>query len=145
MTISRLERFHLLCYFGSGQTIPWSQVIQIGTLYIANPTTKVRYDIRITKKINGKKYYQWEMERMLSCGLRDGLIRRVDNATTRATRLNKAYLIEPQDFDYQITEKGRECIGNEQIERAGDYSWYGKGGFDGTIDSAAKINPNLFK
>jgi hypothetical protein len=144
--MTRLERFHLLSYFGSGQAVPYSQVIQIGSLYLANPTTKVRYDIRITKKEGGKAYYQWEMERMLKKALEDNLVMRVDNERTKALRLLPEYQISSFDWSYQITPRGRECLGNEQIQRAGDYSWYNaNSGFKGTIDSAAKINPNLFQ
>ena len=141
--MTRLERFHLLCYFGSGKAIPWVQAIQIGTLYIADPQTKVHNDIHITKKINGKAYYQIEFIRMFHEGLRCGLIKRVENDNIRALRLQDSYLIEEQDWDYQITAKGDECLRYEQIQRDGDYSFYK--GFDRTLDSAAKINPGLFQ
>lgn len=124
MSMTRLERYHFLCYFGGGNPIPWAQVIQIGTLYIADPTTKIRYDIRITKRKGGKVFYQWEFQRMLSDGLRNGLVKKVENAYTKAMRLQPAYLIEEQDYDYQITEKGDECLRAEQMARAGDTGYY---------------------
>lgn len=140
--MTRLERFHLLSYFGSGKAIPYFQTIQIGTLYISNPITKVRYDIHITKKKDGKRFYQWEFERMFNSALIDGLIQKVDNERTKALRLQDAYLIEKEDYDYKISEKGDSCLRDEQIERAGDYSFYKN--FDRSLDSAAKINPGLF-
>lgn len=143
ITMSRLERFHFLSYFGSGLAIPYFQAIQIGTLYISNPTTQVRYDIRITKRNKGQAYYQWEFERMFNKALADGLIKRVENARIKAMKLEEFFLIEKEDYDYQITEKGDACLRAEQIQRDGDYSFYKN--FDRTLDGAAKINPGLFK
>lgn len=136
--MTRLERYHLLCYFGGGKPIPYYQVIQIGTLYISDPSQKVRYDIHITKRKQGQAYYQWEFERMFRCGLKDGLIKRMDNDNTNSMRREKVYLIEEQDFDYQITEKGDECLRNEQIARAGATGYYKY--FDRQVDSKYQDN-----
>lgn len=139
--MTRLERYHLLCYFGGGKPIPYYQVIQIGTLYISDPSTQIRYDIHITKRSKGKAFYQWEFERMFNCALRDGLIKRVPNAQTESMRREKFYIIEKQDYDYQITEKGDECLRLEQMARSGAVGYYKY--FDRQVDSKYQDNIKL--
>lgn len=141
--MTRLERYHLLSYFGSGKPIPYFQVIQIGTLYIANPMTKVRHDIRITKRKKGRAFFQWEFQRMFNEALKKGLIKRVENDRIKKMRLDESYVITPEDWDYQITKKGDSCLRNEQIERSGDPFYYK--GFDRTADNKYADNIRLKK
>lgn len=142
--MTRLERYYFLGILGGGQPVDYVSLIQIGTLHFANPAN--RKDIYVgSKSFTHAKSYQQAFECILKKAFEDGLVKRVESAKTKALRLDKAYLIEPADFNYQITAKGRECLGNEQMARSGDASWYNaQYGFDGTLDKAAKINPNLF-
>ena len=141
--MTRLEQYHFLCCLGNGLTIPWKQLIELGSAYMANPQLKVRYDIRITKRQNGKSYYSWEVERMLKDALENGLVKQIEPDGIRQRKLQNSYVITPQEYSYKISPKGDECLRMEQIARAGDYSFYHN--FDGTVDSAKKINPELFK
>jgi hypothetical protein len=72
----------------------------------------------------------------------NGLVKFVETDKTRWLRMQPEYQIAKQDYDLQLTERGRDCLAMEQIARNGDYSYYKN--FQGTIDSAKKINPGLF-
>jgi hypothetical protein len=138
----RIERYNFLSIFGGGKPIDYVSLIQIGTLHFANPQN--RKDIYIgSSTFSNAKTFQQVFERILYEAIEYGLVKRVENYRTRQLRLQPTYQISKEDWDYQITQRGDECLRIEQIERAGDYSFYKK--FDRTLDSAAKINPTLFK
>ena len=154
--MKRVQRFHVLSVFGDMKPHNYNDAVMIGSLHIANPTN--RMEIWPGQKISKKTYYSVVFENFLKDCFMGGLLKLVDNERTKKIRLNQcghrshptedgkiciAYQISPRDYDIQITEKGRECLGMEQIARDGDYSFYKK--FDGTTDSAKKINPGLFK
>lgn len=132
--MTRLERYYFLGILGGGQPIDYVSLVQIGTLHLANPQN-VKDIWPGSRTFNKVKTYQAAFEKMLQEALEYDLVMRVDNIKTKALRLQPTYQISPMDWSYQITKKGRECLGNEQIARAGDYSWYNKNGFDGTIGS----------
>jgi hypothetical protein len=140
--MKRIERYYFLSIFGGGKPIDYVSLIQIGTLHFANPAN--RKDIWIgSKTFSNAKTFQQVFEYMLHEALEYGLVRRVENEKIRLIRLQPEYQISPMDWDYQITNRGDECLRNEQIERAGDVFYYKN--FDRTLDSAKKINPGLFK
>ena len=140
--MKRIERYYFLSIFGGGKPIDYISLIQIGTLHFANPQN--RKDIYIgSKTFSDAKTYQQVFEQMLHEALEYELVKRVENDRIRLLRLQPEYQISPMDWDYQITKRGDECLRNEQIERAGDVSYYKL--FERTSDSAKQINPGLFK
>lgn len=151
----RVQRFHVLSVYGDMKPHNYNDSVMIGSLHIANPVN--RMEIWPGEKISRKTYYSVVFENMLKECFASGLLQLVENENTRKIRLTQcghrfhpaqdgrtciAWQISPRDFDIQITKKGRECLGLEQIERSGDYSFYKN--FDGSIDTAKKINPGLF-
>lgn len=150
----RIQRFHVLSVFGDMKPHKYTDAVMIGSLHLANPVN--RMEIWPGQKISRNTYYSNVFEGFLKECFNSGLLKLVDNDRTKQIRLAQcghsshpvdhiciAYQISPRDYDIQITEKGRECLGMEQIARDGDYGFYKK--FDGNIDSAKKINPGLFK
>jgi hypothetical protein len=83
------------------------------------------------------------IEMMLKRLLEDELIKMVETEAIKQSKTKDTYLISLREYDLQLTERGRECLGMEQIARDGDYSFYKK--YDGSLDSAKQINPGLFK
>jgi len=142
--MKRIKRFHLLSLFGDMQSKLYDHAVALLTLHFANPTN--RSEIWGNEKLPRNSYFSTEIEKLLNQVLEDGLIKRIETEKIKQLRLQETYQISPRDYELQITNKGRECLGMEQVARQGDYSWYGANyGFDGTLDKAAKINPNLFK
>ncbi len=150
----RVQRYHVLSIFGDMKLHSYNDAVMIGSLHIANPAN--RMEIWPGETISRKTYYSVVFENMLKECFNNGLLQLVDNAHTKNIRLTQcghsthpapepcfAYQISPRDYDIQLTAKGRECLGMEQIARSGDYSFYKN--FDGTVDTAKKINPGLFK
>lgn len=151
----RIQRFHVLSVFGDMKPHNYNDSVMIGSLHLANPVN--RMEIWPGEKISKKTYYSVVFEGFLKECFGAGLLELVDNEVTRKIRLTQcghrshpaedgkvciSYQISPRDFDIKITAKGRDCLGMEQIARDGDYGFYKK--FDGTTDSAKKINPGLF-
>lgn len=151
----RIQRFHLLSVYGDMKPHNYNDSVMIGALHFANPVN--RMEIWPGQKISKNMYYSTVFENMLKECLASGLLQLVENQNTRKIRLKQcghrthpaddgklciAYQVSPRDYDIQITAKGRDCLGMEQIARDGDYGFYKK--FDGTTDSAKKINPGLF-
>lgn len=152
----RVQRFHVLSVFGDMKPHNYNDSVMIGSLHLANPVN--RMEIWPGEKIGKNTYYSVVFEGFLKECFGAGLLELVDNELTKKIRLKQcghsthpaengkvciAYQISPRDYDIKITAKGRECLGMEQIARDGDYSFYKK--FDGSIDSAKKINPGVFK
>ena len=154
MFLRRIQRYHALSVFGDMKPHDYANAVMIGSLHISNPTN--RMEIWPGQKIDHNKYASDIFEGMIKQLMADGLLQFVDNANTQALRRKTCghdvhpaptgfcfvYLISPREYDIQLTEKGRDCLAMEQITRSGDYSFYKN--FDGTIDSAKKINPGLF-
>lgn len=117
--MTRIQRYKFLQIFGDAKPHNWFEVIFLGCQHLK--IRQVDFEPKIFKK-----------------ALADGLIRQVD---TDKTILRKSQALEHkegifiisqwQDFDYQITELGDECLRNEQIARDGDYTYYKK--FDRTL------------
>jgi len=152
----RIQRYHVLSVYRDMKPHNYNDSVMIGSLHIANPVN--RMEIWPGQKISRKTYYSVVFENFLKECFNNGLLQLVDNERTKKIRLTQcghethpaadgkmcvAYQISPRDYDIQLTAKGRECLGMEQISRDGDYSFYKN--FDGTIDKAKKINPGLFK
>jgi hypothetical protein len=137
----RIQRYHILSVLGDLKAHPYDQVIMIGSLHFANPIN--RSELWPGEKLSSNQYYSNVFESMLKKLMEDGLIKRVENDRIRQLRLSNSYQISPRDWDLQLTDKGQDCLRNEQMERAGDYDYYKN--FQGTLDSAKKINPGLFK
>jgi len=149
----RIQRYHALSVFGDMKPHRYDEAVMLGALHFANPVN--RSEIWGSEKLPRKSYYSTYFENVVKKLINDGLLGFVENDRVRKIRLTQcghsshpteelciAYQISPRDYDLQITAKGRECLGMEQIARDGDYSFYKK--FDGTIDSAKKLNPGLF-
>src|ERR1035437_9350396 len=137
----RIQRYHTLAVLGDLKPHSYIQVIHIGTLHIANPLN--RSEIWGSERIPKTKYATDVFELWLKKLINDGLIVMLENDRIKRIRIQEEYQIASQDYDLQLTEKGRDCLAMEQIARAGDYTFYKK--YDGTLDSAKKINPGLFK
>ena len=137
----RIQRYHVLAVLGDLKAHPFDQVMIVGSLHISNPAN--RMEIWPGQKIAKNKYSSDVFYSMLKKLMDDGLVQRVENDRIRQIRLNDSYQISPRDWDLQLTEKGRDCLAMEQIARDGDYSYYKN--FKGTLDSAKKLNPGLFK
>lgn len=142
MFMRRIQIFHALSVFGDMKPHRYDDAIMIGSLHISNPAN--RMEIWPGQKIQRNKYASDVFEAMVKKLMEDGLLQRVENNHIRMLRLDPAYQIAPRDWDIQLTLKGRDCLGAEQIARSGDYSWYNQSGFDGTLDKASKLNPGLF-
>jgi hypothetical protein len=115
--------------------------LQLATLHFANPLN--RSSIWGSERLAKNVYMTDVIENMFKSLLEDGLIQRVETEAIKHSRTKDTYLISLREYDLQITERGRECLGMEQIARDGDYSFYKK--YDGSLDSAKKINPGLFE
>jgi hypothetical protein len=139
--MKRIHRYNLLSLFGDMKPKQYFLALQLATLHFANPLN--RSSLWDNERIAKNVYMSEEIEKMFKHLLEDGLIKRVETEAIKQTRTKDTYLISLREYDLQLTEKGRECLGMEQIARSGDYSFYKK--FDGTLDSAKKINPGLFK
>jgi hypothetical protein len=136
----RIQRYHTLSTLGDLKPHPYVQVISVGTLHISNPVN--RTEIWGSERIPRNKYSNTVFELWIKKCIGDDLIKRVENDTIKKIRLQPEYQIAPEDYDLQLTQKGRDCLAMEQIQRSGDYRFYKN--FDGTVDSAKKINPGLF-
>ncbi len=156
MYLRRVQRYHVLSVFGDMKPHKYTDAVMIGSLHISNPAN--RMEIWPGQKIQKNRYASDVFESMLTKLIEDGLLQLVDNEQTRKMRLTTCrhdthpssdgricvtWQVVPRDKDIQLTAKGRECLGMEQIARSGDYTFYKS--FDGTTDSAKKINPGLFK
>jgi hypothetical protein len=139
--MKRIHRYNLLSLFGDMKPKNYFIALQLSTLHFANPLNKS--SIWGSERLPKNAYMSTVIETMLKRLLEDGLIQRVETEAIRHSRTKDTYLISLREYDLQLTERGRECLGMEQIARDGDYSFYKK--YDGTLDSAAKINPTLFK
>lgn len=140
MYIRRIQRYHVLSVFGDMKPHHYNDAVMIGSLHISNPTN--RMEIWPGQKIQKNKYASDMFEDMIKKLMEDGLLKRTETNYIKMLRLDLSYQIAPRDWDIQLTPKGRDCLGMEQIARAGDYSFYKN--FDGNIDTAKKINPGLF-
>lgn len=137
----RIQRYNLLSLFGDMKPKQYIIALQLATLHFANPLN--RSSLWGSEKIARNAYMSEEIEKMFKQLLEDGLIKRVETEAIKHIRTKDTYLISLREYDLQITERGRECLGVEQIARDGSYDYYKN--FQGTLDSAAKINPDLFK
>ncbi len=151
----RIQRFHALSVFGDMKPHDYDTAVRIGSLHISNPAN--RMEIWPGQKIRRNMYASDVFEGMIKQLMQDGLLKRVENERIKQIRLQGckhqthpspdglciAYQISHRDWDLQLTERGRECLGMEQIARDGDYGFYKN--FDGSIDGAKKINPDKFK
>src|SRR5690242_14728653 len=134
---------------------PYTIAITILSYHFSNPQN--RAELWGSEKLPKGSYMNTKIESFLKTLINDGLIEFVDNEHVRKIRLTQCghethpapdgklcivWMVSPFDYDLKISAKGRECLGMEQIARSGDYSFYKN--FDGTVDSAKKINPGLF-
>ena len=137
----RIQRYHSLAVLGDLKPHPYDQVVAIGSLHISNPVN--RSEIWGSERVPKNLYSTDVFESWLKKLINDGLIMFVETDHIKELRTRKEYMISPRDYQLQLTQKGRDCLAMEQIARSGDYSFYKN--FDGTIDSAKKINPGLFQ
>ena len=139
--MKRIHRYNLLSLFGDLKSKPYVLALQLATLHFANPLN--RSSLWGSERLAKNVYMTDVIEKMFKQLLEDGLIKRVETEAIKQSKTKDTYLISLREYDLQLTERGRECLGAEQIARDGDYNFYKK--YDGTLDSAKKINPNLFK
>jgi hypothetical protein len=115
--------------------------LQLATLHFANPIN--RSSLWGSDRLAKNAYMSEEIEKMFKQLLEDGLIQRIETEAIKHSKTKDTYLISLREYDLQLTEKGKDCLAMEQMARAGNPDWYKK--YDGTLDSAKKINPTLFK
>jgi len=139
--MKRIHRYNLLSIFGDMKSKQYLISLQLATLHFANPLN--RASLWGSERLAKDEYMTEKIEKMFTRLLEDGLIKQVETEAIKHSRTKDTYLISPREYDLQITDRGRNCLADEQIERAGDRDWYKK--YSGTVDSAAKINPSLFK
>lgn len=151
----RVQRFHALSVFGDMKPHRYTDAIMLGTLHFANP--QKRMEIWGSEKVPTGQYHSTHFENLIKKLINDGLLALVENDYIRKLKLQNCdhkshpaesgicigWQVSVRDYDVILTAKGRDCLGLEQIARDGDYSFYKK--FDGSIDSAQKLNPGLFK
>ena len=137
----RIQRYHALAVLGDMKPHPYMQVIHVGTLHVSNPLN--RSEIWGSERIPKTLYATDVFEAWVKELVDNSLVKYVETEKTKQVRLQPEYQIAKQDYDLQLTPKGRDCLAMEQIARDGDYTFYKN--FDGTTDSAKKINPGLFK
>src|ERR1017187_5017096 len=127
----RIQRYHVLSVLGDLKAHPYSQVVIIGTLHVSNPLnrTSIWGSERVAKNQYGSTVFESWLKRCMD----DGLVTLLENARIKRIRMQDEYQITTQDYDIQLTPKGRDCHAMEQIARSGDYDYYKK--FDGSLDS----------
>ncbi|MGH7974774.1 MAG: hypothetical protein ACREBR_04565 [bacterium] len=136
----RIQRYHALSVFGDMKIHNYAHAVGIGALHFANPVN--RQEIWGYRRIKKNLYYTDFFEGLMKELMNNGLLKLIENDEVRKLRRQDFYVISPRDYDVQLTDKGRECLGMEQIARSGDYSFYKN--FDGTLNSVNKLNPGLF-
>jgi hypothetical protein len=139
--MKRIHRYNLLSLFGDLKSKPYIIALQLATLHFANRLN--RASLWGSERLARNVYMSEEIEKMFKQLLADELIKQVETEAIKHTKTKNTYLISLREYDLQITERGEDCLRMEQIARDGSYDYYKK--FDGTLDSAKKINPNLFK
>jgi len=139
--MKRIHRYNLLSLFGDMKPKNYFIALQLATLHFANPLNKS--SIWGSERLPKNAYMSTVIETMLKRLLEDELIKMVETEAIKQSKTKDTYLISLREYDLQLTERGRECLGMEQIARDGDYSFYKK--YDGSLDSAKQINPGLFK
>lgn len=138
--MKRIHRYNLLSLFGDMKPKQYIIALQLATLHFANPLN--RTSLWGSERLARNTYMSTEIEKMFKQLLEYGLIRRVETESIKQTKTKDTYLVSLREYDLQLTERGRECLGVEQIARNGDYGYYKN--FQGTLDSAKRINPGLF-
>jgi hypothetical protein len=138
--MKRIHRYNLLSLFGDLKSKQYIIALQLATLHFANPLN--RASLWGSERLAKDAYMSEKIEKMFKQLLEDGLIKRVETEAIKHTKTKDTYLISIREYDLQITDKGSDCLRMEQIARDGSYDYYKK--FDGTLDSAKKINPGLF-
>jgi hypothetical protein len=136
----RIQRYHALAVLGDLKAHPYMQVIHVGTLHVSNPLN--RSEIWGSERIPKTMYATDVFEGWIKELINSGLVKFVETEKIKQIRLQPEYQIALQDYDLQLTSKGRDCLAMEQIARHGDYGYYKN--FQGTLDSAKQINPGLF-
>jgi hypothetical protein len=139
--MKRIHRYNLLSLFGDMKPKNYFIALQLATLHFSNPLN--RSSLWGNERLARNAYMSEEIEKMFKHLLEDGLIKRVETEAIKQARTKDTYLISLREYDLQITERGEDCLRMEQIARAGEYNYYKN--FKGTLDSAKKINPGLFK
>jgi hypothetical protein len=123
MQLTRIRQYQILAIFGSGQPRSWVNTIWLG--------------------VGSMQIPQWEFEKLLNRCMEYGLIKRIDSVDSAKLRQFNEYVISAPSYDFQITEKGDQCLRNEQISRGGD-SFYYKG-FDRTASDKYADNIRMPK
>jgi hypothetical protein len=125
MELTRQDRFSLLQLFADGKAHTWWETINLRVRFL--------------------KVHQFKFEALFQKSIEDGLIRREENPLTLALRNHKptdgcivAYLVEKEDWNYIITEKGDNAFREEKIKRDGD-TWFYKN-YDRSVDGKFGVN-----
>lgn len=121
--MTRLERYNFLCVFGDNRPHDWYNIIFLS--------------------VHAMKKHQKAIESYLKKFLEDGLIKRVDSEEVINDRRKNSYVITPDMFLYQLTDRGDKLLRYEQIARGGEPFYYK--GFDRTPSNHYADNIRLPK
>lgn len=126
--MNNINRHKLLALFADGKSHGWFETINLGT-----------WSFLRVKSVQKYKTHQQKFERFLNEAIEYGLIRRVETEKTRALRLQSFYVVEAEDFAYQITAKGDKCFRELAIVFGGDSFFYNT--FDRTSKGFDRFAP----
>lgn len=143
LRLTRIKRYQILAIFGDGKPHDWFNVMFLGVNSIKNCT-------HANAKGHNKNcgIHQKTLEVWLKKCLVDGLIKQVETKKIKIIKSDSSnvgigYTIGWEEYDYQITPKGDECLRGEQIARGGDSYFYK--GFDRTPSNKYADNVSLPK
>ena len=102
--MTRLERYNFLCVFGDAKSHDWYNIIFLS--------------------VHAMKKHQKTIEGYLKKFLEDGLIKRIDSPEVINDRLKEKYVIPPDMFLYQLTDRGDSLLRYEQMARGGENYYY---------------------
>jgi len=134
--MTRTERFKFLQLVGDRKPHDWFNVIFLG--------------------VNHLKMKQSNFEKLFKKALSCGLIKKIDNRFTLATKNNSlnskqgiAYSLTWEQYDYILTDRGDACLREELLEREGesDYTRHFNRSTDGKygLDRYAPLPKGLTK
>jgi len=110
--MTREERYKFLQLFGDKKPHDWFNIVFLG--------------------VNFLKTDQKHFEDIFRKAVEIGLIDRVDNPHTLKVKKEKDYVLTKQHYNYQLTERGDECLRIEKVAREGNDYYYQN--FDRSIE-----------
>jgi hypothetical protein len=126
LPLTRIKRYQVLAIFGDNKPHDWFNVMFLGVNFIKDCTHSNAKGHNKNCGVHQKNVECW----VKKC-LADGLIKQVEPEKIKVIKQETfttgiGYVIGWEEYDYQLTPKGDECLRNEQMARGGD-SFYYKG------------------